>query len=119
MPDNKQDLGTIIKKARHKKGYTQEQLSQITGLAVRTIGNIECGKQHPRYVNLNALITALDISGYLFSDVDENTINPDVQQFVYELLTASPAVQDIIISAGRAIIKSTKEITAACPDSTF
>lgn len=38
------DPGQVVKELRHKKGWTQKVLSEITGMAVANISNIESGR---------------------------------------------------------------------------
>jgi y4mF family transcriptional regulator len=41
---NSKDLGLLIRKARKKQGLTQTDLSGISGLGTRFIGEVENGK---------------------------------------------------------------------------
>lgn len=50
-----------IKPARTAKGLTQQELSDISGVALRTIGNIEAGRMVPQAANLRRLLVALDL----------------------------------------------------------
>ena len=55
LPGKDNEIGKVIQKARLAKKMTQEKLSEITGVSLRTISNIENGKQHPRFDNLEKL----------------------------------------------------------------
>lgn len=55
------NTGTQIKNNRIKKGWTQDDLSDKTGISVRTIQRIEQGKVQPRSYSLKVLSTALEI----------------------------------------------------------
>jgi XRE family transcriptional regulator, regulator of sulfur utilization len=48
--------------ARKLKGFTQEQLADISNVTVRTIQRIESGESTPRAYSLKAIATALDIN---------------------------------------------------------
>lgn len=50
-----------IKPARVAKGLTQQELADMSGVARRTIGNIETGKMIPQAGNLRRLMMALDL----------------------------------------------------------
>lgn len=50
-----------IKPARLAKGLTQGDLAEMSGVAIRTIGNIETGKMVPQDANLRKLMMALDL----------------------------------------------------------
>lgn len=49
----------IIRKLRQERGWSQEQLSELSGLSVRTIQRIERG-HHPSMETLKALAAAFD-----------------------------------------------------------
>lgn len=52
----------IVKKLhgmRKRKGLTVEKLSQLTGLSMMTINNIEKGKHDPKHGNVEKIIKAL------------------------------------------------------------
>ncbi len=55
------DLHDKITQARKVKGFTQEQLAEMTNISVRTIQRIEGGENIPRAFTLKAIATALDV----------------------------------------------------------
>ena len=50
-----------IRPARMAKGLKQEELAEMSGVARRTIGNIESGRMVPQAANLRKLMIALDL----------------------------------------------------------
>lgn len=54
-------LGHIIKYARNKKGISQEDLADISGISKSTIATLECGRVNPTFLNLYQLAKVLDI----------------------------------------------------------
>ncbi len=48
-----------IVSARQQKGFTQEELADLSGLSVRTIQRIESGESHPRSYTLRVIANAL------------------------------------------------------------
>lgn len=54
-------IGEHIKEIRISKGFTQLELSEKSGIAVRTIQRIENGVVTPSIYSLNAIGTALDV----------------------------------------------------------
>ena len=106
MPGNDREIGKVIQKARLAKKMTQETLSEITGVSLRTISNIENGKQHPRFDNLEKLVIALDIPRKLIVSPQNDDVNPDIELFISELRSASAVEQKLIVSSGRAIMAS-------------
>lgn len=51
-----------IAQARKQKGLTQEELSELCNITVRTVQRIENGDSRPRAFTLKAIATALDIN---------------------------------------------------------
>lgn len=51
-----------IKKARIEAGYTQIQVSKITGISQAIISNIENGNREPSLENLGTLIDFYEVS---------------------------------------------------------
>lgn len=53
-------MGERLKRARIKKGYTQEKLAEIMNVSIAYISRIETGKTHINLKRLNELCTLLD-----------------------------------------------------------
>jgi transcriptional regulator with XRE-family HTH domain len=68
----------LIQKLRLQRGWSQEQLAELSGLSVRTIQRIERG-QPASTESLKALGAAFQID---FSDLKEPEMNPTVSQDV-------------------------------------
>ncbi len=58
----KTELANRIKELRTRKGFSQEELSERTGLSLRTIQRIENGETEPRGDSLKRLAQAFDVS---------------------------------------------------------
>lgn len=56
------ELAQKIKTLRNKKGFSQEELSEKTGLSLRTIQRIENGETEPRGDSLKRLALVFDVS---------------------------------------------------------
>ena len=54
-------LGQKIKFERIKRNLTQENLSELAGLSVHGLSNIETGKTDVRYTNLLQIANAFEI----------------------------------------------------------
>jgi transcriptional regulator with XRE-family HTH domain len=74
MNDAIQQFGENVRRTRHERGWTQEDLSARTGLAVVQISRIERGKREIRLTTLIRLLNAFDeppqvlLNGLLASD---------------------------------------------------
>lgn len=51
-----------IRKARLDAGYTQQQVSEITGIAQNVISRLESGKRQPDLENIGILIDFYEVS---------------------------------------------------------
>lgn len=56
-------FGDRLRMFRELKGYTQEQLGELVGVAKTTIANYESGKRVPHVAKIKRLASALGISG--------------------------------------------------------
>ncbi len=56
---NTQQIGEIIKARRKVLGIDQHALSEISGVAVHTLSNIEAGTGNPTVRSLNKVLAAL------------------------------------------------------------
>ena len=54
-------VGEQIRTIRKKKGLTQKQLAELTGLLEPTIRKYESGKVQPKSDNLNKIASALEV----------------------------------------------------------
>ena len=57
---SKTELSRRVKELRNRKGLSQEQLAENSGLSLRTIQRIENGETEPRGETLKRLMNALD-----------------------------------------------------------
>jgi uncharacterized Tic20 family protein len=60
MKMSKSELSKRVKELRSRKGLSQEQLAENSGLSLRTIQRIENGETEPRGDTLKRLMNALD-----------------------------------------------------------
>ena len=56
---NTEDVGKLVKKRRVSLGIDQKALSDISGVAVHTLSNIEAGKGNPTVETLARVVNAL------------------------------------------------------------
>jgi transcriptional regulator with XRE-family HTH domain len=62
------ELAKKVKELRNRKGFSQEELSDKSGLSLRTIQRIENGETEPRGDSLKRLSAAFDVSPDLLTD---------------------------------------------------
>ena len=64
--------GARLRAARKERGYTQEQLAELTKLSTRHIAGIEKGEANPSFEVLYTIITVLGVSfDAIFNPADE------------------------------------------------
>jgi len=56
---NTQQIGSIIRSRREVLGVDQRDLSQIAGVSVHTLSNIEAGSGNPTIKSLEKILAAL------------------------------------------------------------
>lgn len=69
-------LGEVIKEARHRANYTQQQVSDKTNISRNYISDIECGRYIPSVNKLIILSNVLDLDLNLIKN-DGNTNSKD------------------------------------------
>lgn len=73
-------LGSRLRKARNDRDFTQERLSEVSGVSARHIANIEKGDVNPSFEILHTLIKALGVSfDSIFNPADEQ-LETDIQE---------------------------------------
>ena len=65
---NTQQIGSLIKQSRIKKGYTQQQLADMTQLSLRSVQRIEKGEVMPRQYSLDVLANQLEFTPIVVED---------------------------------------------------
>lgn len=56
-------IGEQIKKARQNKGYTQQELADMLGVAKNTVTGYERGNRAPDALKIKAIAKALGVTG--------------------------------------------------------
>lgn len=67
------DFPTELKKARQKKGFSQEELSNLAGLHRTHISLLECGKRSPSMVTIEKIAFAFGMRTWEFVKILEGT----------------------------------------------
>lgn len=83
--ENEKPLSLIIKEAREKAGYTQEQLSSEIGQSDKYIGAVECGRLIPSYYVLKEIVRVLNLNGNsLFYDFSDEDSSFEIAKFYFQ-----------------------------------
>ena len=60
--DVKQQIGYKIKRLRQNKGYTQEQLAEMTNISIRTLSGIEIGENFMTASTMENILNCLGVT---------------------------------------------------------
>jgi len=113
-----------LREARLAKGYTQEQLAQISGIHLKAIAKYETEVIIPTAETLKKLSEALEVSSdyFLFPQARMNGIpkvqDPDLYEQYFVLEALDETEREAALTLLKALIASHKlrELTATLPD---
>ena len=87
MPeDSLKFLGRHIRAERVRCNLTQQQLADQSGLAVKTVQDIEKGRKNPSYETLSRLIERLGISPNVLFQASNSIEDEELQRFMGKIL---------------------------------
>jgi DNA-binding XRE family transcriptional regulator len=69
---NIEKVGNSLQKYRVWRKYTQKELSELSGVSVNTIKNIEKMRYYPKYQNRSSLAKALDVPMFKLFYLEES-----------------------------------------------
>ena len=99
MPETKfKFLGTHIRAARKRCDLTQQKLADQTGLAIKTVQDIEKGKKNPTYETLSRLVERLGISADTLFPSETPLENEELQNLIKKFQSCSPQNQKILLN---------------------
>lgn len=100
-------LGEMIRIERRKKGGTQQELADRSGIPVTSIRRYEIGQRVPRSANLNAIAEALDvgIDKFIGKDAAVNLDYINVLKGLIEDASLPEGTKDLL----RAMLEANKE----------
>lgn len=93
-------IATIVKEKRKTLGYTQQEVSDITKISLRSIQRIEKGTVMPRMHTLKALSESLDFSLDMLNSEESNPNVLERVSFYRKLiLSISSSLTIVLLSA--------------------
>lgn len=96
-------LGNAMRNARKSRGFTQERLSDTSGVSVRHIAKIEKGAINPSFDILEKLITALGTSFDVFYNPTTDKEAAELQEIVSLYKACPPSGKRLIVATTRAL----------------
>ena len=98
MPElDLETLGNHILNARKACGLTQQELADQTGLAVRTIREIERGHKNPTYETLARLMNRLGLSPDTAFSQKVPVPTEEMKEFLESFQACDPKNQEILL----------------------
>ena len=112
--ENLKKLGEQVRQLRKGRKWSQQKLSDISGLAVRTISRIERGVMNPYFEVLATLVDVLGISfDFLFTSPDDQ--DTDLQELIGLYRACPKQGQRLILATARAMVHELVEADTAQP----
>ena len=112
--ENLKKLGEQVRQLRKGRKWSQQKLSDISGLAVRTISRIERGVMNPSFEVLAALVDVLGISfDFLFASPNDQ--DTDLQELIGLYRACPKQGQRLILASTRAMVHELMEADIAQP----
>ena len=112
--ENLKKLGEQVRQLRKGRKWSQQKLSDISGLAVRTISRIERGVMNPYFEVLATLVDVLGISfDSLFTCPDDQ--DTDLQELIGLYRACPKQGQRLILASTRAVVHELVEADTAQP----
>lgn len=102
-------LGLRLKEARESREMTQQRLSDLSGIAVRTISKIERGQMNPSFEILSIMIPFLGISLDSLFAPPSNQTDADIQEIATLYRSSSAQGQRLILTLIRALAYELKK----------
>ena len=90
MAGFQQKFGLRIKELRKFHGYTQEQLSEMIGIGVRSLGKIETGNCFPSMETLEKLIAVFEIPTVRLFDFEHLQSKEDLKSLTLDMINSHP-----------------------------
>ena len=112
--ENLKKLGKQVRQLRKGRKWSQQKLSDISGLAVRTISRIERGVMNPSFEVLAALVDVLGISfDFLFASPNDQ--DTGLQELIGLYRACPKQGQRLILASTRAMVHELVEADTAQP----
>ena len=112
--ENLKKLGEQVRQLRKGRKWSQQKLSDISGLAVRTISRIERGVMNPSFEVLATLVDVLGISfDFLFTSPNDQ--DTDLQEMIGLYRARPKQGRRLILASTRAMVHELVEADTAQP----
>ncbi len=108
MHDDVKKIGEILRAAREAKKMTQVALCKLTGIAQRTLIDIESGKRHPTYEVFYKIIHALDLSADHVFWPERTPYTPEQEQLIRAIAACNLRDKAIFMEMAWAFVRASE-----------
>lgn len=105
-----EELGQRLRTAREKKGFTQQELADLSHVSVKHIAGIEKGVKNPSFEILRALASVLEISLDTLIDTKMEQDEKGAAEMKMIYLSCPPEVRDTLLKSTRSLADHLKEL---------
>jgi len=98
--------GARLKAVRKERGYTQEQLAELTKLSTRHVASIEKGEANPSFEVLYTIISVLGTSFDAIFDPADEQVEREVQEITGLYRACPEQGRPLILALIRAMVKT-------------
>ena len=109
MHDKMKKAGDIIRAAREARGVTQMKLSKSTGIAVRTIIDIEKNKRNPTFESLYKIINVLDIPADHIFRPEKVCYTPEQEQIMSAVQSCNDRDKAVFMEMAWAYVRAVRD----------
>ena len=97
--------GARLRAIRKERGYTQEQLAELTNLSTRHIAGIEKGEANPSFEVLYTITTALGTSFDAIFNPADKQVEREVQEITGLYRACPEQGRRLILASTRAMVQ--------------
>ena len=103
-------LGNRVREARKECGLTQKELADQTGLAVKTVQDIEKGRKNPTYETLTRLMGRLGMPPDIVFHSRVTTPTEEMKYFLENFQLCDPKGQEILLKTLHFLAKQLRSL---------
>ena len=98
--------GARLRAIRKERGYTQEQLAELTNLSTRHIAGIEKGEANPSFEVLYTITTALGTSFDAIFNPADKQVEREIQEITGLYRACPEQGRRLILASTRAMVQA-------------
>ncbi len=108
MADSEPQLGTVIRKYRKERGFTQYELSEKAEISHRQVMSIENGKCFPKFETLCRIVAVLNIPPAHIFYPESTSDDVALEAFVELYRTCHSEDQELVLATMQTLVEHLK-----------